>query len=284
MEFCIYKDIDGFAKKALPYLEADEVKNNLGLGILISLMTANSKADNPPFMAIIENNDGIQMVMLRTPPHNLILIGQHESPVLDYTIDALASACPEIPGVIGAVPLVNQFSAKWARKTGCTVEDEMKQRIYKLEKVNLRPTPSGSLRRAGRSDTPLVTTWVKNFWAEAIGSEMVGDYLKLAKRLITNGSLYIWDDGKPLSMAAATRPTSNGIVVNGVYTPPEHRGQGYATACVQELSKQLLTQYSFCSLYTDLANPTSNSIYMKIGYTPVCDSAVYRFVTERKDI
>jgi len=35
----------------------------------------------------------------------------------------------------------------------------------------------------------------------------------------------------------------------------------------------------FCFLYTDLANPTSNKIYMDIGWEPVCDSIDYAFVT-----
>jgi predicted GNAT family acetyltransferase len=33
----------------------------------------------------------------------------------------------------------------------------------------------------------------------------------------------------------------------------------------------------FTSLFTDLSNPTSNSIYQKIGYQPVCDFDLYRF-------
>jgi len=33
----------------------------------------------------------------------------------------------------------------------------------------------------------------------------------------------------------------------------------------------------FCALFTDLANPTSNRIYHKIGYRPVCDFDEYVF-------
>lgn len=28
---------------------------------------------------------------------------------------------------------------------------------------------------------------------------------------------------------------------------------------------------SFCVLYTDLSNPTSNAIYLRIGYNPIAD-------------
>ena len=80
----------------------------------------------------------------------------------------------------------------------------------------------------------------------------------------------MWDHGGPVSMASATGPTPNGIRVNGVYTPPEHRGRGYATACVAALSARLLAEgRRFCFLFTDAANPTSNAIYQRIGYVPL---------------
>jgi uncharacterized protein len=81
------------------------------------------------------------------------------------------------------------------------------------------------------------------------------------------------------TMAASTRPTRNGITVNNVYTPPHQRKKGYASACVAALSqKQLDSGYKYCCLFTDLANPTSNQIYMDIGYQPVCDFGEHKFL------
>jgi len=66
-----------------------------------------------------------------------------------------------------------------------------------------------------------------------------------------------------------------------VYTPRELRGRGFATATVAALSQLLLDQgHQFCCLYTDLANPTSNAIYQRIGYQAVSDSSVYRLSHE----
>ena len=63
-----------------------------------------------------------------------------------------------------------------------------------------------------------------------------------------------------------------------MYTPPEARGRGYASALVAELTAALLASgRSFCCLFTDLANPTSNRIYERIGYRPVTDVDEYRF-------
>jgi uncharacterized protein len=74
-------------------------------------------------------------------------------------------------------------------------------------------------------------------------------------------------------MAIVQRETVSGICVSMVYTPPDLRSQGYATSCVAALTQRMLDSgKKFCCLYTDLTNPTSNAIYQKIGYEPVCHS------------
>ena len=86
------------------------------------------------------------------------------------------------------------------------------------------------------------------------------------------------DNGIPVSMAGFTRAMQTVVGVAFVYTPPYWRGKGYATSCVAKVS-QIALDIGFmkCVLYTDLLNPTSNSIYQKIGYTPVCDSLMLSF-------
>jgi predicted GNAT family acetyltransferase len=118
----------------------------------------------------------------------------------------------------------------------------------------------------------VVIEWVAAFMEHA-GEQ--GDAAALARDRIGRGLLYLWEADGPVSMAAWTGKTPNGVRVNLVYTPPALRGKGYATACVTGLSTLLLQHNRFCCLYTDLANPTSNAIYHRIGYRPVCDAAVY---------
>jgi predicted GNAT family acetyltransferase len=77
------------------------------------------------------------------------------------------------------------------------------------------------------------------------------------------------------SLQGATR---HGIRVSFVYTPPELRGRGYASACVAAVSgRALASGKSFCTLYTDLANPTSNSIYQRVGYRRIGEAAMIAF-------
>jgi predicted GNAT family acetyltransferase len=161
----------------------------------------------------------------------------------------------------------------------------MAQRIYQLEAVSpVRGVP-GSLRRATTADRELVIDWMTAFHAEAGSTaEPRRAALRAAETRLDSpdSALYFWVDGAPVSMAGYTGPTPNGIRVGPVYTPPEHRRRGYASACVAALSQLLLDDgRRFCFLFTDLSNPTSNHIYQAIGYRPVCDVDEYRFLAAR---
>lgn len=79
-------------------------------------------------------------------------------------------------------------------------------------------------------------------------------------------------------MSGYQRPTPNGMAIGPVYTPPEHRRHGYATSLVAQQTQWLLDEgKKCCFLYTDLHNPTSNSIYQRIGYRQVAESSEYHF-------
>ncbi|HEX5951185.1 MAG TPA: GNAT family N-acetyltransferase, partial [Actinomycetota bacterium] len=101
-----------------------------------------------------------------------------------------------------------------------------------------------------------------------------------ARLAADDAGYWLWEDGgQVVSTSGYGSPTVGGIRIGPVYTPPEHRRRGYATILVAELSRWLLGQgRRACYLYTDLANLISNSIYGKIGYRRVCDSAEIRFV------
>jgi predicted GNAT family acetyltransferase len=149
----------------------------------------------------------------------------------------------------------------------------MRQRVFELRQVNHPKYPAGQLRLATAVATDLVAHWIQAFHAESLEPIDTTTAQEMAKGHIREGNIYIWDEGGTLlSMAAKLRPTVHGMTISLVYTPPELRQRGYASACVAALSQQLLDEgWQFCTLFTDLANPTSNSIYQKIGYQPVGD-------------
>jgi hypothetical protein len=155
----------------------------------------------------------------------------------------------------------------------------MGQRIYKLTEVNHPRYSPGSLRLAGEDDTDLIVRWMDAFQQEAAPNSPRPSP-DMAHARIAERNVFLWDDGRPVSMAVKTRPTRHGVSVSWVYTPPELRRRGYATSCVAALSRRLLDAgFEYCTLFTDLGNPTSNDIYRQIGYRPVCDFREIKFTT-----
>jgi predicted GNAT family acetyltransferase len=148
----------------------------------------------------------------------------------------------------------------------------MRLRLFEARTVQpLSARPSGQLRVAEEADRPIIAQWARAFRSGA-DPHNPADPDEDARRRINGRSVFVSDDGRPVSMAAWGGRTGRGVRVNFVYTPPEHRGRGVASACVADLTQHLLTEgHAFCCLFTDLANPTSNRIYQRIGYQPVCD-------------
>ena len=279
MRVTSYRNAGAFLQKTQGYLEKREVENSLMLGICLRLKRSSDRVGVDPYFATAEDEGGLAAAAIMTPPHKLIVCSDREgcSPAFEAIAGNLAQNRWEIPGVLGLPPVAQAFAAAWADVSGAKVEEGMRQRIYALREVIAPEPPGGRLRAATEEDIEWVARWSTAFNQEIFGSS-VENAREMAERKIRFRDIYIWEDGGPVSIASRSRPTANGITVNLVYTPPEFRGRGYATACVAALSRLLLSSgWKYCTLNTDLANPTSNSIYQKIGYRPVSDFSEYVF-------
>jgi GNAT superfamily N-acetyltransferase len=277
MEVVQLSDPTEFLERAGPLLLADEARHNLILGL------AGTLRDHPALYPehvqwIVEADGTVAGAALRTPPHNLVLArGSAEA------LEALARSIEELPGVVGAVPEVEQFVAAWTELRGVRAEARVRQGIYALETVIHPSAPPGNPRAATARDRPLLVDWWGAFAAEALGAlelDEEGAGRNVDHRLSTPGNgIALWESaGEPVSAVGFGSPTPSGVRIGPVFTPPEHRGRGYASALTAHVSaEQLADGRSFCFLYTDLANPTSNKIYVAIGYERVCDAIQYSF-------
>jgi hypothetical protein len=283
-----YKAVD-FLAQAGKFLAKDEARYGLVLGIAKMLAeNANRYGGEAPWYCTVSAPPrpvaGLKTEMhaaaLRTPPHMVVLAYFSGSMdlIANELVTAVAKKYKEIPGMVGDKPLADIFAGRWCRTHGVKVAHTMAQRIYKLVKVNDVPLSPGKLRPATEADKELVKKWGHFFHVDIGGETSRAPEMDIAA-VIGRGWVYLWEDGgRPVSMAVKTRPTDKGMTVSGVYTPPELRRKGYATSCVAELSRNILQSgYQLCTLYTDLANPTSNSIYKKIGYIEAGDSVEHTF-------
>jgi predicted GNAT family acetyltransferase len=276
-----FDDPTAYLGAAEPLLLADEARHNLMLGI------AGSLRDHPglylEFRGWVAEEDGeLVGTALQTPPYNLVLARPSAPDGVTVLADALWQARIELPGVTAAVPEVEQFAGEWTERAGLEIQVRMRQRIYRLTAVTPVQGVRGRPRSATAEDRPLLLEWVHAFARESFADvDPKAAERQVAARIDRGaGGFAFWeDDGRPVSLVGWGGRTPNGMRVGPVYTPPELRRCGYASALTASVSAKLLASGSrFCFLYTDLENATANRIYGEIGYEPVCDSVDYAFV------
>ncbi|MFI8323194.1 GNAT family N-acetyltransferase [Streptomyces sp. NPDC085529] len=156
----------------------------------------------------------------------------------------------------------------------------LRMRLYRLGALTPPdPAPAGRARHATEADLPLLAEWTTAF-VRAIGEEPADDYTGMLTERLTEGRLHVWEApaGRPVAMAAVSRTVEGQARVHLVYTPPADRGRGYAAGVTAAVSRAALAAGAAqVLLFTDLANPTSNALYRRLGYRPVTDHLGVRF-------
>jgi len=281
-------DFLAVAEQALSY---NELENNLILGVPLRIRDGGS-ADSPEnlyFAVTAQEQAGERFVgaAAMTPPHNFIVHVERSAegealPILRALADAVLPHRDAIPGVIGRTPWVEEFAGIWSEKTGLPVTQVMSERVFALREVLWPRKSEGRLRCCNGDDLPLAIAWFRSFADEALGNEPMSDPEESMRLAVEQQRMYLWEipqgDGwRAVCMVGKSRALGRGRTVGPVYTPPADRGKGYASNATAAVSATLLDEgWEYATLFTDLSNPTSNSIYQKIGYKPVCDYAVWR--------
>ncbi len=286
MQVIQFDDVEAFYARVEPYLAAHEAEHNLTLGIM-STIRNNPLRYEQPFFALVEQDQAIQLVVLMTPPRPPVLSLAVTPEAVDALAEYLFDAQTMLPGINGPADESRRFAETWSALSGQRAEVRTPLRTFKLERVNPVTGVAGQMRAATLADRDLLIDWELAFVAEAFpdaaalpreDAERMVDFRFNSK---TN-YVFLWQDavGAVVSLTAGGGPTPHGMRIGPVYTPPEQRGHGYASALVAGVSQWLLdTGNQFCFLFTDLRNPTSNHIYQVIGYQPVGDFTEYGFAS-----
>lgn len=274
MEFKRFTDVHEFAKIAEPVLKANEDVYSLFFGVLQGIKAG---LYEDPLMAVVQSEGEPMALLQMTPPHPLNMIMLDEMQVdrtMDCIVAHLITSNLVIPSVISIKAWANGFAEKWGNETGMNWNIQMDQGLYRLDEVNneLQSSP-GSWRYANENDCPLIEKWYLLFEKDTgLPTTAVDEVKKRVASFVDRREVFLWvDDGKVVSMMKKARPTQHGVTVSFVFTPEEERKKGYARTMVAAATKELLKEYDFCVLYTDLLNPTSNKIYQEIGYKRIAD-------------
>jgi len=282
MHSVIHPDFSAGAAQVLPWLEADPVSNGLQIGIIQAIVDGLLVTDQPPLLAHVEDAGRIVGVALQSDTYRRLVL----SAMPDAAATALAATVlatdRRLPGVIGPVPAAGDFAAAWTDLSGQRSELAMAQRLHRLDRVHHPAGVPGQVRTVQQVELELVCAWATAM-AEDIGLDAGDRDPRLAEQMerrIEDDRMLVWEvDGEPVSMAGPSRHNVGVVRIGLVYTPPSHRRQGYAAACVAAVSQRALDSgATTCALYTDLSNPTSNGVYRRIGYYPVCDAEELTFL------
>ncbi|MCE6993203.1 GNAT family N-acetyltransferase [Saccharothrix sp. S26] len=263
------------------FFNADPVVHTVPIAAIDRRLNHADPDDEPPLLVSVTHDGVLVAAALRTPPWPLTLSGVAPE-WAEVVAEALAGDV-ELPGANGPRESVEAFVVAWAARTGCSAREHMAQRLYELGDL-VTPDVPGSARLATPDDLDLLSRWRTDFADEAGVHADEENSVERSRHMLEVGMAagqghVIWCQGDtPVAWAGVGAPVSGMSRIGPVYTPPEHRRHGYGaavTAACASWAREKGAEHIV--LYTDLANPTSNSIYQRIGFQPVVDSASFVF-------
>jgi predicted GNAT family acetyltransferase len=284
MKITYHSDISMFTNLVDSFLQQNEAENNLLFGILSRLKNnihTYSDTEKPVFITVSKNNK-VELVSIRTPPHNQLLSYTDKLNTINFLVEELSKIASDLPGIMGFKAGALRFAQRWVLKNNISYKLDMHERIYQLDKVNKETLGPNHFSLAIPDEKKLLLNYLEAFIKEALPKTSPEEIKRSQKRLelaIENQKVYVLKiKEKIVSMVQRAGETPNGQTINMVYTPPAERRKGYATETVAKVSQKILHEgKKYCFLFTDLTNPTSNKIYQTIGYKPVIDMDVYLF-------
>lgn len=256
------------------YLESRPVEHNLVLTLL------HERAAHPEpgrYWAVFEGEQ-VAGVVFQSPLDFMAAITPMASSAAAFAADAIARLGSVLPGASGEAGTAARFVGQWAESTGCAAAPSFGQRLYRFGQTGSVPDVAGFLRKAEAADRDALIAWMEQFRQEVGPAGPAREPGALVDKRMANGQLWVWDvDEQATSLVGLSNTVAQVARIGPVFTPPELRRRGYAGACVGGVSRLVVQGGGTPILYTDLANPTSNSLYRRLGYEAAIECIAYDF-------
>ena len=267
MAWTLTDDVDAFQAAAGGLLGSEPVRNTVQLSVLASLTTLGPIAfgDEAPLFGWWTAGGAVSAAVLQTPPHPMLLTGCLGRRPLSWRSPSPTAACG-FPASTGPNRTSPRSAGPGSGGRGHRATWGGGMRLYRLGGlVPPDPGPDGAARIGTEADEALVTNWFAAFAAEVGDHDSPG---QVVRSRLASGQLMLWESaGQPRSLAGVTAVISGVARVGPVYTPLQWRGRGYGGAVTAAISELALARGAEAViLFTDLANPASNSLYIKLGY------------------
>ncbi|MEU5989401.1 GNAT family N-acetyltransferase [Spirillospora sp. NPDC047418] len=277
MGWTLTNDLEGFLARAGGFLRRDPVANAVPLTVAESMRVQGPGLHGGALFGWWTPGGDVEGTFLWTGTHPPLLNAMPERAARDLA-DVLAGRDAVIAGVNGTPATAAAFAKAWTRRTGVPSRVGMRQRLHRLARLEPPdPAPDGAGRVAVDADLALVLEWSAQFRRDAGGPGASNPAVTRGR--LAEGGFTLWEaGGRPVAMAGRTPAVAGVARIAPVYTPAGHRRRGYGAAVTAAATAGALEAGAGdVVLFTDLANPTSNGVYRRIGYRPVEDRVLLAF-------
>lgn len=239
-------DLDKFRAAAGGYLRARAAENIALLAaaqdVLEGKRTCHGRGGGPLY-GWWEPPGGAEPrgAFLHDPPRPLLIAGPAPEPAAALAAPlARAGRGRTVSAVDACTQAADAFADAWRQRACVGVTMHRNSHVHRLTgSVAEYEAPPGHARSATSADRDLLVEWLR-----ALGNE-VGDLTAIpeasADDLLGYGGAAIWESGgKPAAMAMVAPAVASAVQVSNLYTPPGHRGRGYAIAILVAVCRAAL--------------------------------------------
>ncbi len=256
----------GDRKKVLAFLEHAPYEN----AFLLWMLGSDALAVHAPIFAAWEGDDAAGVLYLG--PQIVIAAA---SDAARHALAALLVQARRPSLLAGTAADVEGIEAAAREAFGEPAVVRTRQPVYALTPEQLRPAPHARVRRAELSDLETVAYHAAAMTADELGFDPrradFSAFREGTRRNIERGWSWIWTEEGQLrfkvSVGAMTAQTTQ---LQGVYTPPEYRGRGYASAGLHAVCMALFQEgHATLSLCVNDFNRTARRLYERLGFMEV---------------
>jgi len=145
------------------------------------------------------------------------------------------------------------------------------QPVYLVNRATLRYRPAPALRRASLSDLDLLVESGAAMMIEEVEENPLASrpelYRSFVRDRILRGDEYLWTDELGLCFKCnLSSRTPEVAQIEGVFTPPGRRRQGFATRGLSEVCHRLLDHVPCLCLYVNDFNQAAIDLYQGLGF------------------
>lgn len=226
----------------------------------------------------VDNGHGVAGAAVQTRDSVLLVNGLPPA-TAPAAAQALAVTGANLSGVRGTPSTATAFAHAWHAVTGVQASESSRDVLYRLGELAVPNGVAGEWRTVRTGDAETVVQWLNEFFIEAFGepSNVEASREMLTSIVDAGDRVLLWEvDGEPVTMARVRAAVAGASRIGPVYTPPGHRGHGYAAAVTAAAAQYARSEGAReVVLFADTDNPVSNRVYRRIGFEAVAEDVRY---------